>query len=53
LIDFSLCPADYGAVLELKDSGSGSSDKDFDYIFDPFFSTSAWELGMGLAIVRE
>jgi PAS domain S-box-containing protein len=52
LVDVSLSLADEGAVLEVKDSGSGIADQDLEYIFDPFFSTRARGSGMGLAIVE-
>jgi len=39
------------ACLEVKDTGSGISAKDFGKIFDPFFTTKFAGRGLGLAIV--
>ncbi len=39
-------------VLEVKDYGTGISDEDKMYMFDPFFSTRSQGIGMGLAIVE-
>ena len=45
--------ADSGDVaIEAKDSGKGIDPSQLDHIFDPFYSTKAKGLGMGLAITR-
>ena len=42
-----------GAVeVTVQDSGAGIEQADLDHIFDPFYTTKADGLGMGLAIVR-
>jgi len=38
--------------VEIKDSGTGISEKDRPYIFDPFFTTKAVGVGMGLCRVK-
>lgn len=37
-----------GACIEISDTGVGISEQDKPYIFDPFFSTKAMGVGMGL-----
>ncbi len=39
-------------VIEIRDSGPGISEKDREFIFDPFFSTRIHRSGMGLALVE-
>jgi signal transduction histidine kinase/ActR/RegA family two-component response regulator len=39
------------ACMEVKDSGSGISDKEIEQIFDPFFSTKFTGRGLGLPVV--
>lgn len=43
---------DDGATIDVTDSGSGISETDLRFIFDPFFSTKTQGSGMGLAIVE-
>ncbi|MCF8081910.1 MAG: PAS domain S-box protein [Deltaproteobacteria bacterium] len=38
--------------VEIRDTGSGISEKDRPYIFDPFFTTKAVGVGMGLCRVK-
>ena len=56
-VDVRLYHHEESAVIEIKDSGPGISQKDREFIFDPFFSTRIHRSGMGLAlaerIVRE
>ena len=51
-MDISLRNEDSGTLLEVKDYGSGISDQDMEYIFNPFFSTLPNATGMGLAVVE-
>jgi signal transduction histidine kinase len=37
-------------ILEVKDNGSGISEKNLQKIFDPFFTTKATGLGTGLGL---
>ncbi|MCF6246195.1 MAG: ATP-binding protein [Desulfobacula sp.] len=39
--------------IEIKDSGSGITDKDLGKIFDPYYTTKAKGTGLGLAIVNK
>ncbi len=51
-VDISLRKTESGALLEVKDSGSGISQEDMEYIFNPFFSTLPDATGMGLSVVE-
>lgn len=47
------CPADDGFVLlEISDTGSGIPMEEQDLIFQPFFTTKAEGLGLGLPVVK-
>jgi signal transduction histidine kinase len=41
-----------GVLIEVEDSGMGIDPKDFDRIFDAFYTTKTNGMGMGLAICR-
>ncbi|MGA7801224.1 MAG: ATP-binding protein [Gammaproteobacteria bacterium] len=41
-----------GAEVTVADTGSGLPDNDLDHLFEPFFSTRANGMGMGLSISR-
>lgn len=43
---------DANVILEVEDHGSGISDSDMEFIFNPFFSTRAVGVGVGLTIVE-
>jgi PAS domain S-box-containing protein len=51
-VDISLRKEESGTLLEVRDHGSGISDQDVEYIFNPFFSTLPNATGMGLAVVE-
>lgn len=51
-VDISLSKKESGTFLEVKDYGSGISEQDMEYIFNPFFSTLPNATGMGLAVVE-
>ncbi|MGB6066330.1 MAG: ATP-binding protein [Desulfomonilaceae bacterium] len=52
MVDAAIYQTREGTVLEVRDYGTGISDEDKEYIFDPFFSTRNQGTGMGLAIVE-
>lgn len=39
------------ATIEVVDHGRGISERDLQFVFDPFFSTKTFAAGMGLAVV--
>ena len=51
-VDISLRPAESGTLLEVRDYGSGISEQDLEFIFNPFFSTLPQAAGMGLTVVE-
>ncbi len=51
-VDISLWKKGSGTLMEIKDHGSGISEQDMEYIFNPFFSTLPKATGMGLAVVE-
>ena len=51
-MDISLRAAESGTIVEVKDYGSGISEQDLEYIFNPFFSTLPQAAGMGLTVVE-
>ena len=48
----AISPEDKTAVVTVRDSGGGISDRDLTQIFEPFFTTKPGGTGLGLAIVR-
>lgn len=51
-VRLTLRPTSYGCLLNIADSGQGITEEDSAFVFDPFFSTRADAVGMGLCIVR-
>jgi len=51
-VDISLRTVESGTLLKVRDYGTGISEQDREYIFDPFFSTLPNAAGMGLAVVE-
>ncbi len=52
VVDISLRAVESGTLVEVKDYGSGISEQDLEYIFNPFFSTLPHAAGMGLTVVE-
>ena len=52
VVDISLRAVESGTLVEVKDYGSGISEQDLEYIFNPFFSTLPQAAGMGLTVVE-
>jgi signal transduction histidine kinase len=48
----SLCASQGGALLEVRDDGPGISGEHASRIFEPFYTTRAGGMGMGLSICR-
>lgn len=51
-VDVRLSASPNELVLEVEDHGQGVMNPDMDYIFNPFFSTTADRPGMGLAVAQ-
>ena len=41
-----------GVVVEVRDSGPGLDEKDAERVFEPFYTTKAQGIGIGLSISR-
>jgi two-component system sensor histidine kinase HydH len=48
----SLSTSESGAVISIKDSGTGISESDAARVFEPFFTTKSSGTGLGLAIAK-
>jgi signal transduction histidine kinase len=46
------CPADRGVLVEVRDSGPGIGPGNLERVFEPFYTTKASGIGMGLSICR-
>lgn len=53
VIGIRVLPGRLTCIIEVTDSGSGITEEDMPFIFDPFFSLKPEGSGMGLAIVRK
>lgn len=51
-IEIRLYANELNIVLEIQDPGSGISETDMEFIFNPFFSTRAVGVGVGLTVVE-
>lgn len=51
-VEVRLSSNDESTILEVQDHGRGISDSDKEFIFNPFFSTRAVGVGIGLTIVE-
>jgi PAS domain S-box-containing protein len=45
-------PADGGVLVEVRDSGPGIDPRNFERVFEPFYTTKTSGVGMGLSICR-
>jgi PAS domain S-box-containing protein len=51
IIEIRIIKKNYDAYIDIKDNGTGISNKDINLIFDPFFTTKECGTGIGLSIV--
>jgi len=52
-VDITVESSERGAVVRITDSGTGIAPEDLDRIFEPFYSTKASGMGVGLYLVRK